>query len=726
MYQNESSRVLWNGTRTPLLFFERQYDFRKSLYFLLSPFVQYLYSNWGRGRARSRGRGRVAPTRDGVPVGNAPQNEAHLVHHEEIKEDIEVENVEEVGQKEEVQGETTGNPPIDPVLAQQILSFLKGLVGPGVLPSVQATQAPTNPPIANKHRGIETPNRTKLFRKLGIGIAAARSDSTVQLSTVLSTSSSDRQSATSQRPADQHAPRNSDHRPASRSSRRPPVTGEAVTTSDRRGVKAKCLHCKQYYAANTTRNGTSELRQHLTNRCKVYKPPPVAPGEHLAECISNCLLDWNLDNVFAVTVDNASSNDVAVLELSKKLDLWGTNMMDGKHLHVRCMAHILNLIVQDCLKEIGPSIKRVRQMMKYVRSSSTRTRNFLKCVEMQKIESDEMLSLDVPTRWNSTYLMLDTAEKFEKAFERWTYCRFNSNEDWTNVRNVTKFLENFYELTLKVSGSRYVTCNVHFEDICELDAYLKVCITSDEVDLSKMASGMKEKFKKYWGTLEKMNKMLFIASVLDPRNKFVYVSFALEELLGEEKGKIVNNEVEAYLKKLVAIYASKYAKGSKNQSSSSDLSDSSTCGLSQNVKTNSLRIKFYMKKQKEDSGSLGVKSELDRYLLEDQEPESEDFDILIWWKVNSPRFSVLSQLARDVLAIPMSSVASECAFSTGGCILDPFRSSLTLKCVQCLICVQDWFRQETKPICVEESLEFLEKIELEMANSGRNSSIVDL
>jgi len=26
-------------------------------------------------------------------------------------------------------------------------------------------------------------------------------------------------------------------------------------------VKAKCLHCKQNYVANTTRNGTSGLRQ---------------------------------------------------------------------------------------------------------------------------------------------------------------------------------------------------------------------------------------------------------------------------------------------------------------------------------------------------------------------------------------------------------------------------------------------------------------------------------
>ena len=101
------------------------------------------------------------------------------------------------------------------------------------------------------------------------------------------------------------------------------------------------------------------------------------------------LLDWKLDNVFTVTVDNASSNNVAVLELSKKLDMWGTNFMEGKHLHVRCMTHILNLIVQDGLKEIGPSFKRMKQMVKYVRSFSSRTRNFLKCVEMQKIECDK-------------------------------------------------------------------------------------------------------------------------------------------------------------------------------------------------------------------------------------------------------------------------------------------------------------------------------------------------
>uniref|UniRef100_A0A3Q7GVC8 HAT C-terminal dimerisation domain-containing protein n=1 Tax=Solanum lycopersicum TaxID=4081 RepID=A0A3Q7GVC8_SOLLC len=164
---------------------------------------------------------------------------------------------------------------------------------------------------------------------------------------------------------------------------------------------------------------------------------------------------------------------------------------------------------------------------------------------------------------------------------------------------------------------------------------------------------MKEKFKKYWGTPDKMNKIIYIASVLHPRNKFVYVSFAFEELLGEETKNIVNTKVEAYLRNLFAIYVSKYGKGSKSQPSSSDSSDSSACGISQNVSKDSLRTKLHMKKQKNASKSL------------DQEPESGDFDILSWWKVNTPRFPVLSQLARDVLVIPMLSVALECAFSIG-------------------------------------------------------------
>ena len=122
-----------------------------------------------------------------------------------------------------------------------------------------------------------------------------------------------------------------------------------------------------------------------------------------------------------------------------------------------------------------------------------------------------------------------------------------------------------------------------------------------------------------------------------------------------------------------------------------------------------------VKKMKLNSGtasscSRGSRTELDRYLAEECEEDCKKFDILTWWKGQSTRFPILSSLARDVLAIPISPVASESAFSTGGRILDDFRSSLTPFMVEALVCTQDWLRRGT-PINVVENTEELTKLE---------------
>jgi hypothetical protein len=49
-------------------------------------------------------------------------------------------------------------------------------------------------------------------------------------------------------------------------------------------------------------------------------------------------------------------------------------------------------------------------------------------------------------------------------------------------------------------------------------------------------------------------------------------------------------------------------------------------------------------------------------------------------------------MARDILAVPMSSVASESAFSAGGRVIEPHRASLSPKTVQMLLCGSDWVR----------------------------------
>ena len=93
--------------------------------------------------------------------------------------------------------------------------------------------------------------------------------------------------------------------------------------------------------------------------------------------------------------------------------------------------------------------------------------------------------------------------------------------------------------------------------------------------------------------------------------------------------------------------------------------------LSDRIKSYNTRFKQHLA----DGESVEYKSELDRYLLESsKDPDVEDFDILMWWRINSSRYRVLSQIVRDVLAIPVSTVASEFVFSMERRVLDLFRS----------------------------------------------------
>jgi hypothetical protein len=119
-----------------------------------------------------------------------------------------------------------------------------------------------------------------------------------------------------------------------------------------------------------------------------------------------------------LTVDNASSNDGAIRFL--KTMLKGPHaILDCKYLHLRCCAHIINLVVKDGLEEHFNSISRIRNAVRYVRSSPSRYDSFLDSVVKVKSDCKRKPCLYCETRWNSTFLMLETAEKYADAFERY-------------------------------------------------------------------------------------------------------------------------------------------------------------------------------------------------------------------------------------------------------------------------------------------------------------------
>ena len=70
----------------------------------------------------------------------------------------------------------------------------------------------------------------------------------------------------------------------------------------------------------------------------------------------------------------------------------------------------------------------------------------------------------------------------------------------------------------------------------------------------------------------------------------------------------------------------------------------------------------------------------------------KSFDVLLWWKLNAHRYPVISKMAKNFLTIPATSVSSESTFSTGGRVLDDYRSSLKPAIVEALVCASSWIK----------------------------------
>ena len=52
-------------------------------------------------------------------------------------------------------------------------------------------------------------------------------------------------------------------------------------------------------------------------------------------------------------------------------------------------------------------------------------------------------------------------------------------------------------------------------------------------------------------------------------------------------------------------------------------------------------------------------NELEQYLGDPLFPRSGIFDVLAWWRTNAPKYPTVSLMAQDILAILLTSVASE-------------------------------------------------------------------
>ena len=193
---------------------------------------------------------------------------------------------------------------------------------------------------------------------------------------------------------------------------------------------------------------------------------PPHTGRELALKVLEMLDDWGIEKkVCSITLDNASSNNNMQNYLKEHLGLSNSLLVDGEFFHIRCVAHILNLIVQDGLKVVSDALHKIRQSVAYVRVTESRTLLFSECVRnVGDIDTTIGLRSDCVTRWNFTFIMLQNVIVYRRAFFSLSLRDSNfkccpTSEEWRRAETMCDILKPFYNITNLISDSSYPTSN---------------------------------------------------------------------------------------------------------------------------------------------------------------------------------------------------------------------------------------------------------------------------
>lgn len=379
--------------------------------------------------------------------------------------------------------------------------------------------------------------------------------------------------------------------------------------------------------------------------------------ENIKSHINSICGKWGVqEKVVSVTTDNAANITA------------GINLTDYSRLP--CLAHTLNTMVQKSLKTIEGLKQKVKSIVEYFHKSS-QAANKLK--EMQKSLMKPSLKLinDVPTRWNSTYNMLERLCEVREPLEATMgilHVPFGtlSEREWILINEVKTILKPFLQATEELSTEKNVSAS---KIIPMARGLAKAVINASNGALSNeaktLATSLIENLKLKFHQVEQRN-ILAQATFLDPR--FKNKAFAIGDSLFQIKHKI-----ERETEKLI-IQMNSYEQNETEHAASSLVTDDNDL----------IWGDFDSNNQVGQSTALAkAKREIELYSLEQQIARKDN--PLHFWKERTMLYPHLSLLARKYLAVMATSVPSERIFSKTGQIVSERRNRLKPKNVEYLI-----------------------------------------
>jgi hypothetical protein len=393
-------------------------------------------------------------------------------------------------------------------------------------------------------------------------------------------------------------------------------------------------------------------------------------GESLAKYFMEVAHELDIFNkIMTITTDSASNNGTMMAYLEAQSVGTGSNFQKD-WCHVRCQAHALNLVVKQIIEkrlDVGDSrlsaYRKIGLLVRKIRKSPQQITKFRKiCTDMEL--EPRVPIVDVATRWNSTFRMLELALKYREAYtliairNKWL-AETLSDEDWVDIESLIRILGPFDSWTLQCSAStqptitealiRYEFADDHLSESSFAHAHTQLSVGIDAA---------RNKLQDYYdGTTAVEN----IAVVLDPRYKAKFMAkFWAHRPDWIECVMDSLNDAFAHYRSLYPV-----------------INGPQACGGPPSLLSSKLAVLY--------DEAVVAPSELQLY-LNDPLVNNTSLDILAWWATAGTKYPILQRMAKDYLSAQSSSVASEELFSSGTDLVVPDRNRLAPETIsQCML-----------------------------------------
>lgn len=408
-----------------------------------------------------------------------------------------------------------------------------------------------------------------------------------------------------------------------------------------------------------TSNG--QIKQKVLNTKAVYESQT---GLIVAEEIKSILEEFQINNkVVAATVDNASNMDVALKNM--------------KLLKVGCFAHTLNLAAQKVysISTITRWCAKLRAVVVWLKRSSMTKTVMREKQQLLNLPEHNMI-LDVRTRWNSLFLMVERFleqypaiqaasldPRLRKPMEKDKLERL-TDEDFQKAEDFIKVMKLLYTSTLCVSSEKSPTCGQILPILTKLKAHFTVA-EEDTLFTSALKAKVWEDLEKRYQD-EDIQNFLQEATLMDPRFKGK-LECAADAAWGRlEKAAVCNLNVQMESLQNIDEEGSDDPDEKKaEEHSPSHKKRAKKSALEELFEDEDQELLQAMTTKK---GALSkaeqVQKEIEIYRGLSSIPSGQD--PVAWWWGKRDSLPILSALSNTYLCVQASSTPSERVFSCAG------------------------------------------------------------